>query len=385
MTHPVAAGVQLLLDEGRSPNLVFQPIVDLKRGETVGYECLSRFPGPPVAGPDQWFAAARELGRLNELELRVLEKALAARASIPEDRFLSVNVAPEALLDPRMEELLGSRSMAGVVFELTEHSAVTDYAVLMRAIERVRSRGGMVAVDDAGAGYASLAHILELRPDFVKLDRALIAAVHLDDAKAALVEMFGAFTNRIDAWILAEGIEEYAELERLLQLGIPLAQGYLLGRPDPQMLSLKLDVAAFIRGVRLGDDHLPLKPLLEQVTTFDASAEEAAIIEHMTRASCELAVALDPNQLPIALMIVHGPEVALRRLPMCVFEHAAPLQILKRALTRPAPTRFDPLVCCDESGHYRGVLRLERLIESLVFPPTRKPSWNPERDEPRRK
>jgi EAL domain-containing protein (putative c-di-GMP-specific phosphodiesterase class I) len=172
MSNPlVEEAVKALLDSERGPDLVYQPIVDLKRGEIAGYETLSRFPGPPAAGPDLWFAAARAIGRAAELEVRVLERALAARDALPGDAFLSVNVAPEALVDERMTKTLRRGSLERVVFELTEHTMVNDYALLTQATSEVRSRGGMVAVDDAGAGYAGLTHILALRPDFVKLDR----------------------------------------------------------------------------------------------------------------------------------------------------------------------------------------------------------------------
>src|SRR6185312_9904154 len=184
MSHSlIEEATSALLDAGRGPKLVFQPIVDLKRGETAGYEILSRFPGPPVAGPDQWFAAARKLGRAVELEVLVLERALAVRETLPDNCFLSVNVAPEALVDERMTRVLRRGALSRMVFELTEHTMVSDYALLTAATSEVRARGGMVAVDDAGAGYAGLTHILSLRPDFVKLDRALIEGVHEDEAK----------------------------------------------------------------------------------------------------------------------------------------------------------------------------------------------------------
>lgn len=366
-----------LLDEGRGPALVFQPIVDLKRGETVGYEVLSRFRGPPVAGPDLWFAAARAVNRANELELRVLEHALSKRAQLPSNCFLSVNVAPEALLDPRMAALLRSQEVSRVVFELTEHTVVADYELLARAIREVRSNGGLVAVDDAGAGYASLSHILELRPDIVKLDRSLIEGVHSDDAKAALIEMFGAFTNRIDAWILAEGIEEPAELARLVQLGVPLAQGYLLGRPGPEMAPLSAELTKLLRDARASNEHAPLTALLDSVGSFAADSGDDALLEALAASALPIGVLLDETRHAKGVVTLLTERRLVRRAAMCVLDSAKPLQVLQRALTRGAETRFDPLVCCDEAGHYRGVVRIERLIEALLFPPTRKLSWAP--------
>jgi EAL domain-containing protein (putative c-di-GMP-specific phosphodiesterase class I) len=379
MSNPlVEEAVKALLDAGRGPNLVYQPIVDLKRGEIAGYETLSRFPGPPVAGPDLWFAAARAVGRAEELELRVLERALAARESLPGDAFLSVNVAPEALVDERMTKLLRRGSLERVVFELTEHTMVSDYTLLKQATSEVRSRGGMVAVDDAGAGYAGLAHILSLRPDIVKLDRSLIEGVHLDEAKSALVEILGAFTSRIDAWILAEGIEEAAELQRLIQLDVPLAQGYLLGRPGPQMGPLKPEVVNLIESHERRERALPrLWHALETgLALRNDTSDEQQVAQLKAAGPNALGVLVDAEQRPLGLVTAQGVSIQ-RRPAMCVLESASPLSILQRALTRPSELRFDPLACCDESGVFLGILRLERLIESLLFPPTHKPSWKP--------
>jgi EAL domain-containing protein (putative c-di-GMP-specific phosphodiesterase class I) len=379
MSNPlVEEAVKALLDSERGPNLVYQPIVDLKRGEIAGYETLSRFPGPPVAGPDLWFAAARAIGRAVELEVRVLERALAARDALPGDAFLSVNVAPEALVDERMTKTLRRGSLERVVFELTEHTMVNDYALLTQATSEVRSRGGMVAVDDAGAGYAGLTHILALRPDFVKLDRALIEGVHLDEAKSALVEILGTFTSRIDAWILAEGIEEAEELARLMQLDVPLAQGYLLGRPAPEMAPLKPAMVKLLQSAERPDRALPRvwHALENGLALRNDLSDEQQVAQLKAAGANAFGVLVDHEQRPLGLVTAYGISVQ-RRPAMCVHESAPPLTILQRALTRPAELRFDPLACCDESGVFLGVLRLERLIESLLFPPTRKPSWKP--------
>jgi EAL domain-containing protein (putative c-di-GMP-specific phosphodiesterase class I) len=350
----------------RAPELVFQPIVDLQRRVTVGYEALSRFPAPPVATPDRWFAAAKQVGCAVELEALVIERALAQRAELPPNSFLSINVAPEALLEAEVQSLLNKGPLERVVFELTEHTAVADYELLARAIEEVRAHGAFVAVDDAGAGYASLQHILLLRPDFVKLDRALIAGLDRDEAKAALVEMFGGFSSRIDAWLLAEGIEEPAELARLIQLGVPLGQGYLLGRPDRRMLGV--DSQVFGRAVSLLRCEVEL--------TIAGVAEPWSAREHaLSEAELYAIFALDPSitVLPlldaqarvVSLGIRRGSEV-LRRSVTSVLESSAVEEVLRRALTRPSESRFDPLVCCDELGVYRGVVPIERLVEAVM-------------------
>ena len=214
----------------------FQPIVDTARGTVVGYESLARFSGPPHATPDRWFAVARAAGVGAELEARALRAALQARAALPPNCFLSVNVGPEALLAaPVAAVFADAGDLRGVVVEITEQTAVADYDALVTAIAPLRAAGALLAVDDAGAGFASLKHITVLRPDFVKVDRDLVAGIDTDETKAAVVEALGMFTSRLDAWLVAEGVETTAELDRLLSLRVPLAQGYGLGPPQPVM------------------------------------------------------------------------------------------------------------------------------------------------------
>ncbi len=214
----------------------FQPIIDTARGTVVGYESLARFSGPPHATPDRWFAVARAAGVGAELEARALRTALDARSALPPNCFLSVNVGPDALLAaPVAAVFAAAGDLRGVVVEITEQAAVTCYDALITAIAPVRAAGALLAVDDAGAGFASLKHITVLRPDFVKVDRDLVAGIDTDETKAAVVEALGMFTSRLDAWLIAEGVETTAELDRLLSLRVPLVQGYGLGRPGPVM------------------------------------------------------------------------------------------------------------------------------------------------------
>ncbi|MDB4975299.1 MAG: putative diguanylate phosphodiesterase [Myxococcaceae bacterium] len=359
--------VAALLDTGETPPLAFQPIIDIQQQLTVGYEALTRFRGPCQATPDRWFMAAERMGRGAELEARVIEGALAVRPQLPRNCFLSINVAPEALLSPPVQGLLRGAPLQRVVFELTEHSQVTDYELLSRAVSEVRGLGAFVAVDDAGAGYASLQHILVLRPDFVKLDRALIAGLQLDEAKAALVEMFGGFTSRIDAWLLAEGIEEQAELARLVQLGVALGQGYLLGRPQAQMSSLDPALAQVMRAlVPENPSHLTLRHLMELQTVARQGADDRELASVLgLKPSHSTLLLLDESSRPVAFA-VRGADSIERHAALCVLDSTDLESALKRALTREPATRFHPLVCCDERGKYRGVVRIERVIEALL-------------------
>ncbi len=209
---------------------VFQPIVDLRGGRTVGYEALTRF--ADGVAPDRRFADASAVGLGLALERATLEDALAAAESLSPSRWLHLNVSPEFVLaGSGLHRLLG-QARARVVLEVTEHAAIGDYVAFRQAI-RSLGRPVRLAVDDAGAGFASLRHILELQPAFVKLDLSLVRRIDTDPAKQALVAGMRFFARTTKRRLIAEGVETEAEAKALRSLEIRLAQGFLFGRPVP--------------------------------------------------------------------------------------------------------------------------------------------------------
>lgn len=214
--------------------LLFQPIVALREATIVGYEALARFAGQPGLTPDRWFAAADALGCGAELEALVVVRCLALRSELPPDCFLTVNVSPHLLTEPALADpLLAAGDLTPLVLELTEHQQINDLRGLLHLRDRLTDRGALLALDDAGSGYSGLQQMTRLRPHLIKLDRALVEDADADETKLALVELLGEFAGRMDAWLLAEGVETWAELEAFLRLKVPLAQGFLLGRPAP--------------------------------------------------------------------------------------------------------------------------------------------------------
>ena len=206
----------------------FQPIVDLLTDTVVGYEALSRFTdGDP---PDVKFTVADRVGLGIELEVATMRAAVESAAVLPADTYLSLNVSPALIGSGKLDSLLGGVERP-VVLEITEHVEIDDYPAL-RASLAALVPAVRLAVDDAGAGYASLRHILELAPDFVKLDIGLIRGIDADPARQALIAGMGYFAVKRRIRLIAEGIETPAELESLRSLGISFGQGYLLGRPQ---------------------------------------------------------------------------------------------------------------------------------------------------------
>ncbi len=217
--------------------VVFQPIIATDTGRLVGAEALSRFeafnPADLPDPPDAVFAQAAAVGLGVELELLAVRIALLAAEALPGDLYVSVNVSPAAVLSPKLTDaLLASRvPLQRVVLEITEHVSVTDYDVLTSRIDELRAFGVRLAVDDAGAGFASFRHILRLAPEYIKLDRTLIENIADDPARRALAAAVVLFAFEMGSAVVAEGVETLAELRMTQTLGIDAVQGYLLGRP----------------------------------------------------------------------------------------------------------------------------------------------------------
>jgi diguanylate cyclase (GGDEF)-like protein len=226
-----AAHIQRLLEPG-SIVPVYQPIVRLTDLEPVGYEGLARF--PYVAGlshlpPDVTLAAAGDIGLRDDLEVACWT-AMAGAGPPPAGRLLFVNISPDALGHPGLFAL-ADRLPSRLVIEITEQREVQDYAELRERLAPWVARGAAVAIDDAGAGYASLEHVVEMRPDFLKLTRALISEIDRDANRQALLRALAAFAREVGAVIVAEGVERREELEVLRAAEVGLAQGWLFGRP----------------------------------------------------------------------------------------------------------------------------------------------------------
>jgi EAL domain-containing protein (putative c-di-GMP-specific phosphodiesterase class I) len=214
-------------------DIVFQPIVALDSREIVGYEALSRFSAEPERGPDEWFAEAHEVGLGGELELLAIRLACERAHGLPESMFLAVNVSPATAERPDLLALLASCPVDHVVLEVTEHARVDDYRRFRVAIDRVRELGASLAVDDAGAGFASLRHILELDAELIKLDGSLTRSLETDPRRRSLASAVIEFGRESGASVLAEHIESELQLVELRRLGVHYGQGYHLGRPSP--------------------------------------------------------------------------------------------------------------------------------------------------------
>lgn len=165
--------------------------------------------------------------------MAVIKAALDSLARLPADVYLTINISPDNVTNGALARLLAKHAVDRVVLEVTEHVPIADYAQFEAALAPLRRRGLRLAVDDAGAGYASFRHIISLQPDFIKLDMSITRDIDTDRTRRALAAALIRFAEETGSRIIAEGVETESELAVLRKLGVDKAQGYLLGRPAP--------------------------------------------------------------------------------------------------------------------------------------------------------
>jgi EAL domain-containing protein (putative c-di-GMP-specific phosphodiesterase class I) len=219
------------LIENERVDVAYQPVIDLRTDRCIGIEALARFPSP-FQEPQQTFAASANIGLGLELERLLFQRACEMVDRLGPRQFLALNLTPSSLLElARVANDREEVPLDQLVVEVTEHAAVDSYVALRDELSPLRARGLRIAVDDAGAGYASLRHVLELRPDFVKLDRSLCDGIAEDRARRVAVSGLVGLARDIGADVIAEGVEQETDLATIRELGIDAAQGYLLAKP----------------------------------------------------------------------------------------------------------------------------------------------------------
>ena len=248
--------------------LVYQPIVHLDTGDVMGVEALCRF--PDGRSPERWFREAEAFGLAPALDLAIIETAMADVPSLPPG-YLSLNVSPSTLGDPRLLDLLAARHVPSerLVVEITEHARVANYGLARRTLDTMRRLGVHLAVDDAGAGYATFRHVLRLRPDIIKMDHSITQHINEDPGRMALAAALVIFAGEIGAVLVAEGVETAGELAALQRAGVSRAQGYAICRP--QSLPIVLPEATHV--VDLVDEPDPTAPPAQ---AYDGSVATAA-------------------------------------------------------------------------------------------------------------
>ncbi len=321
------AEIEALLAREGSIVPVFQPVLELATGRIAGYEALARMPDGPFRPPDQWFNQAHRAGLGPALEAAALRAALCAHGR-PDRTWLALNVSPGALLSPEVRDALPA-DLSGLVIELTEHELFSTEAGLDREIELLRARGAMIALDDAGNGYAGLQQIIRVAPDILKLDRSLVDGVHDDPHRFALLEALISFASTTQAAVCAEGVETLADLNVLAGMDVTYAQGWALARPDAQWALLAPRAAAAASAeVRIGmriareprDAGKPtLGDLIARLTTVscvDDIADAATMIPQVLGADDAAVSRIVPGEHCVEDISRHGWSEPGERYPL---------------------------------------------------------------------
>jgi len=327
---------QQLIDRRGRCRLVFEPIADLARGTICGYEALERFPG--AVEPEAWRVEALRHGLEPDFDAFVLVSVLHARENRPDGCFLACNMRPATLLREAVRRVFAQApGLDGLVIELVPRVARRDEARLVACVEELRAKGARVAVDHVGGEDGVLRHAALVRPELAKLEGALVADLDRVPAKRALLFEIERLAGRFGTLLIARGVTRAEELEALMRLRVPLAQGPLIGVRAKTLTPVAFALSRYVRerGAAMLEPG-SLAPLVER-TPAPAGAEPTAAAEQF-RVTDGLAAAA------------------------------------QRALLRPPERRFAPLVCRDANGDHAGVVPFERLVEALAHAADRSPT-----------
>lgn len=381
-------------------NIVYQPIVDLSKGEIMGFEALSRGPEDSFFyNPINLFGYAEKTNQLHALERVVREKALTKLAQHlnNEHQKLFVNISPGVVNDPsfspgEIKSMLAeiNATPGQVVLEVTERTSIEDFQTFYRSLEYYRRYGFLVAVDDAGSGYSSLQAISELQPDFIKIDLSLIRSIDTTPNKQALVETFLTFSERTGSRIIAEGIETPGELTCLHKLGIPLAQGFFLAFPNfpPPALSqhavkqLQELSTARVPRERCGKTN-PVGPISQKISTFNSSTITRDLVSFFTSYPQVEGVAILENDRPVGLVMrdklfnqlgtqfgfaiyTERPISLVMDNSPLIMEDDTPVELVSQAaMSRSDNKVYDSIIICKNS-FYKGMVSVRSLLDAIT-------------------
>jgi EAL domain-containing protein (putative c-di-GMP-specific phosphodiesterase class I) len=233
---------------------VFQPLVHVETGRVIGFEGLIRpAQESPFSNPGALFAAAEIGGRIVDLDVACLATVLASARAIPAPLLVTINISPRTLEAPEFgaARLLHMLERVGipparVILEVTEHDVIHDLPRVLSVLERCREAGIRMAADDVGAGNMGLRLLSQFRFDVVKIDLSLVQAGTGQETVRSVLGSLVDLAGRWGALVVAEGVETPAHLALTRDLSIGAAQGYLLGRPGPDVSLERVDIDALL-------------------------------------------------------------------------------------------------------------------------------------------
>lgn len=394
-----------LIDHGLT--VAFQPIVRLVNADVVGYEALGRILSPPPwlvalgGGPAPLLEVAVREGKLMALDRKWRELAIrhVARAHGGDATAFFLNVDPRILDDPGFTSgftrgLLADHGLSPTrfVLEITEVGAPRDSEMLLRVVEHYATQGLRIALDDVGAGYASLVALLKVRPHVLKLDKEIVRGIDRDPVRTNLVRALADFGRRSNVRVVAEGIETEGELATLMSVGVPWGQGFLLGRPSAVVEPLAEDVKRLLRQVSDRTDRARFRST-RSLGVGELEVAHPSISPMMTCEDMDTLFRRDPtrNGYPVVDDAGHAIGLVVRerfmnqtsgrfgfalhakrpvlelmdRHPLIVDESVSVFQVSQLATGRPHDTVQDP-VLVERDGKYVGIVTTQALLATVT-------------------
>lgn len=371
-------------------NTLFQPIVDASGQTIFGYEALVRGPSDsPLHSPLTLFDTAARTGHLVELDLLCRRLAIQRFVSLGLPGQLFLNVMPTSLIECDFREgltmtFLDSVGMAPerVVIELTEHTPIHDYDLMRQAVAHYRSMGFRVALDDLGAGYSSLRHWAELRPDFVKIDRHFVSDIDHDPLKRQFLQSLLEVSRSLECSVIAEGIETAGEYHCLWTLNCPFLQGYYFSRPSetpPRAISHLLPANNNADSLSQGSAAMvcrhvaPIErgtPVLEVVERFKAQPTIRCLT--VVEAGRPIGVVRHHDFLNLFTNPFSHALYARRTIDelldthMIVTGESTPLETLSQQITEAASFEQQDFVIVDERQQYLGMGNILDLLREIT-------------------
>jgi EAL domain-containing protein (putative c-di-GMP-specific phosphodiesterase class I) len=291
-----------------------QPIIDIATGAVCAFEALARFANEALPPVEEAIASAHRGGYGYALEAACLRAALDRRGELPEGALLAVNVSPDVLASPAVVDSLDS-DLSGVIVEVTEHRA-SDPAALRTQFIRLRDHGAAIAVDDVGTGYSGLLRLATMRPDFVKLDRTIVSGARGNDAQCAVLEALVAFSHRLGATVVGEGVETLDDLTTLVQFDVDYGQGWAIGLPAPKIGAISPDIVSACHRARAHVLQRHASSAVSAVSTQSMHAVAGAIGRATGFAGLHVATAQAAAELGVEVITasVLGEDGVLREI-----------------------------------------------------------------------
>ncbi|WP_171683729.1 GGDEF domain-containing protein [Paenibacillus planticolens] len=380
--------------ENGSIHSVYQPIVSMEDGQVMGYEALIRGPEKSTFhSPLNLFQFAENHGELYKLEQLAREKAIQGSILEHPQQLLFINISSHVLYDPgfvpgkTLEKLqkYGLRP-SNVVFEITERTSIEDFSLAQKILEHYRKQGYRIAIDDAGAGYSSMQAIAELQPDFIKIDRSLIQDIHRNKVKEYILETFVTFAQKMNIFLIAEGIEKEDELIKLARLGVHYAQGFLLGKPKASSATIQDSLKMIIwhqRKVQGGHMSWNIGDLKTPVKVFDSKAPISEVADYFKKNQEAVGAVIVSSEVPVGLMMrdrlfqqLAGQyafslfwnrtiDSIMDDAPLMVDEFMSVEQVSQMATSRSIHRLYD-LVIITSNGKMAGIASIRAILESIT-------------------